>query len=122
MRYGKNTVHNQQYLIADPGDDVLEYGLTPAEKTQIQQYITFSRQANYRNLWLWLSCQFSQAACGYQEPQQLPWHGIYHPGASAAFTDIASYRQQFCLPDRPTIAMIFSREEWIWGNLEYKLN
>lgn len=108
------------YLIADPGDDVLEYGITPGEKTKIQQYIAYSGQANYRNLWLWLSCQFSQAACDYQEPQQLPWHGIYHPGSSDAFTDVASYRQQFCSPDRPTIAMIFSREEWIWGSLEYQ--
>jgi len=108
------------YLIADPGDDVLEYGITPDEKTQIQQYISFSGQTNYCNLWLWMSCQFSKAECKYAEPEQLPWNGIYHPKAKQAVTDVTAYRQQFCLPGRPTIAMIFSREEWIWGNLGYQ--
>ncbi|MEN6567212.1 MAG: cobaltochelatase subunit CobN [Veillonellales bacterium] len=108
------------YLIADPGDDILEYGITPAEKQRIYQYISFSGLANTRNLWLWLSSRFSQAECCYAEPHQLPWHGIYHPSCREAFTDPAEYRRRFCLPDRPTIAMIFSREEWIWGNLAYQ--
>ena len=108
------------YLIADPGNDVLEYGITPAEKAVIQRYISFSGLINYRNLWLWMSCQFSQVDCNYADPEQLPWNGIYHPAAKEAFTDVRLYRQQFCLPDRPTIAMIFSREEWIWGNVSYQ--
>lgn len=108
------------YIIADPGDDILEYGITPEEKKQINQYVSFSGINNYQNLWLWLSSQFSGNTCSYDAPKQLPWSGIYHPDFSDPITDIAEYSRKFLLPNRPTIGMMFSREEWIWGNLEYQ--
>ncbi|MEN6413538.1 MAG: cobaltochelatase subunit CobN [Veillonellales bacterium] len=111
---------NHLYLITDPGEDVLAYGITPAEKKLIYRYISFGGLGNYRNLWLWLGSQFSRAECRYDEPRTLPWHGIYHPEFREAITDIGVYRRQFCLPDRPTIAMIFSREDWILGDLAYQ--
>ncbi|HWQ61700.1 MAG TPA: cobaltochelatase subunit CobN, partial [Negativicutes bacterium] len=105
------------YLVPDPGDDVLEYGLTPEETQTIRQYISFSGAANYRNLWLWMSRQFCRRECRFDAPRPLPWNGIYHPRAQAPFTDVAEYRRQFCLPDRPTIALLFPREDWVWGSL-----
>jgi cobaltochelatase CobN len=105
------------FLVADPGDDVLDYGLNQKEKQTIQQYISYNGAENYRNLWLWMCRQFLHRECTFDLPRQLPWDGIYHPKAQEPFTDIVAYRQQYCLADRPTIALIFSREDWVWGKL-----
>lgn len=63
------------FLVADPGDDVLDYGLNPTEKQTIQQYVSYNGADNYRNLWLWMSHQFLHGECSYGLPRQLPWDG-----------------------------------------------
>jgi cobaltochelatase CobN len=55
-----------------------------------------------------------------EEPKQRCWAGIYHPELSdGCTTDLASYRKTYCKPDRPTLGLLFYRDEWIWDDLAY---
>ena len=105
------------FRVADPGDDELDFGITPEENRRLQNYISFGGLDNYRNLWLWLVGEFGGAGCRSGEPCDMPWNGIYHPRSQTPVADVGAYRREFCVPDRPTVAIIFSREDWLWGHL-----
>ena len=105
------------FRVADPGDDELDFGITPEENRRLQNYISFGGLDNYRNLWLWLVGEFGGVGCQSAEPCDMPWNGIYHPRSQTPIADVGFYRQEFCLPERPTVAIIFSREDWLWGHL-----
>lgn len=104
------------FRVADPKDEVLDLGLTSEEIGLLHQYLSYGGLNNYRNLLSWMFCRFIDAAYPCEEPRSLPWHGIYHPQSQTALTDVSVYRCQYCLPERPTIAIVFAREDWVWGN------
>ncbi|MGI5866206.1 MAG: cobaltochelatase subunit CobN [Syntrophaceticus schinkii] len=107
-------------LITDPGVDDLRCGITPEDQETLQKYLSYGGLENYHNLWLWLSSRFCGETCDYQLPQPLLWNGIYHPKAEQPFTDITEYRRLFCRPNRPTVGIVFYRDEWLWGDLAYQ--
>lgn len=107
-------------LITDPGVDDLRCGVMPEDRETLQKYLSYGGIENYQNLWLWLSSRFCGESCDYQLPQQLLWNGIYHPKAEHPFTDITEYRRLFCQPNRPTVGIVFYRDEWLWGDLAYQ--
>ena len=107
-------------LITDPGVDDLRCGITPEDQETLQKYLSYGGLENYHNLWLWLSSRFCWETCDYQLPQPLLWNGIYHPKAEQPFTDITEYRRLFCRPNRPTVGIVFYRDEWLWGDLAYQ--
>jgi cobaltochelatase CobN len=107
-------------LITDPGVDDLRCGITPEDQETLQKYLSYGGLENYHNLWLWLSSRFCGETCDYQLPQPLLWNGIYHPKAEQPFTDITEYRRLFCWPNRPTVGIVFYRDEWLWGDLAYQ--
>lgn len=103
---------------ANPDDSVL--GVTPAEQATMRTYLLYSGRDNYRNFWLWLAAAFCGENCAYQLPQPLLWNGIFHPQADSAFVDGLQYQGRFCQAGRPTIGILFSRDEWVWGDLAYQ--
>jgi cobaltochelatase CobN len=107
-------------LITDPGVDDLRCRITPEDQETLQKYLSYGGLENYHNLWLWLSSRFCGETCDYQLPQPLLWNGIYHPKAEQPFTDITEYRRLFCWPNRPTVGIVFYRDEWLWGDLAYQ--
>lgn len=107
-------------LISDPGAGDLSYGVAPADKERMQKYLSYGGMENFRRFWRWLAYTYCREAIPVQEPEPLLWHGIYHPRAERPFTDPAEYRAAFCRADRPTIGLLFYRDEWVWDDLAYQ--
>ena len=104
------------YLMTGNPEDILHGGLSEEELKRINDYYKFGGLQNWTNLWLWLAQQFLQAGCNVPAPELLPWDGIYHPQAAKVYHDVEEYRRDFCKADRPTLAVVFFRSDWLWGN------
>ncbi|BBB92161.1 MAG TPA: cobaltochelatase subunit CobN [Methylomusa anaerophila] len=107
-------------LATDPDPEDTVHGVTPAEREIMRTYLLYSGMENYRNLWLWLACTYSNADLAYQKPQPLLWNGIFHPQADTPFTNGREHHRRYCRPDRPTIGILFPRDEWVWADLAYQ--
>lgn len=107
------------FLVEDAGDDIIQYGITPRQELLLRRYFAYGGVDNLYHCLLWLNCEFFGAAYPCQEPCLLPWHGIYHPQAQAVYQDFQQYKQDFCQAGRPTIGLVFYRDEWILGDLAY---
>lgn len=62
----------------------------------------------------------SLAAPAVSLPDPVHWCGIYHPRADKVYTELAAYRRDFCKEGRVTIGLMFYRDEWVWGDLQYQ--
>ncbi|MEN6413534.1 MAG: cobaltochelatase subunit CobN [Veillonellales bacterium] len=107
-------------LISDPAAGELSCGVTPEEQAVMQQYLSYGGIENFRQFWLWLAHAYCGEDTGFRLPQPLLWHGIYHPRADKPFTNLAEYRARFCRLGRPTVGILFYRDEWVWGDLAYQ--
>ena len=107
------------FSIIDAGDAVVDYGLSQGSRKQLQQYLSYGGLENFSNLWLWLGDVFGAANCGWQMPAQMPWCGIYHPDNRAGCFISGDYLARKNPEKRPVIAMIFSREDWLWQKFDY---
>jgi len=107
-------------LATDPQFEDALYGVSVLDRRIMRAYLLHSGLDNYRNFCLWLGNTYGQQDCEYQLPQPLLWNGIFHPRAQEAFTAITLYRQQFCQTGRPTVGIIFPRDEWVWGDTAYQ--
>ena len=91
-------------------------GVSEADVEKIKQYSFYSGIKNYKNLWLFLQFITNKGGEMPAEPSAYCWAGIYHPGLPELYTtDLIRYKKMFCKEDRPTVGMIFYRDEWIWG-------
>ena len=97
----------------------LNIGFSQQEIDIFDKYMLYGGIENYCNLWLWLCSNFSQIECEYKEPKQLPWVGIYHKDADKPYEDLSSYQKDFLAKGQPVVGLIFSRDEWVWGDLDY---
>jgi cobaltochelatase CobN len=100
-------------------DDTL-HGVTEEEREIMRGYLLHSGADNYRNFWLWLAHTYCQQDCEYRLPQPLLWNGIFHPRAEKVYSDTAVYRSAFCQESRPTVGIVFPRDEWVWGDMAYQ--
>lgn len=108
------------FLVEDAGDDVLQYDVQPEQEQIIRQYFTYGGIDNFYNCMLWMNCEFCGENHAFNAPHLLPWNGIYHPDAETIYQDLEDYQRDFCQVGRPTIGMIFYRDEWILGDLAYQ--
>lgn len=114
--------HNILYKITagDESEEKDSVGFTAEDHQLIEAYETYGGIENYKNLWLWLFQRFAQASCQVEPPRPLLWNGIYHLRAQKVYTDLAEYEQDFCQSGRPTIGLLFYRNEWLMDNLAYQ--
>ena len=95
----------------DESEEKESVGFNAEDHQIVEAYETFGGVENYKNLWLWLFQRFAQASCQVEQPRPLLWNGIYHPRAQKVYTDLAEYEQDFCQTGRPTIGLLFYRNE-----------
>lgn len=107
------------FSIIDPGTDKMDAGISAEQKSIIQEYLALGGLVNYVNLCYYLLNSFANLAIAFDDPKQLPWNGIYHPSKDY-FEDVSEYVHVNCVPNRPTIGFIFSREDWLWNRLDYQ--
>ncbi|HEY3425045.1 MAG TPA: cobaltochelatase subunit CobN [Negativicutes bacterium] len=101
--------------VPHPGDTY--QGVTSDALEIMSKYLSYSGLTNYANFWLWLGGTYCHDVSSGQPPQPLLWNGIFHPRSQQPFTDQAQYRRQFCCPDRPTVGIVFPRDEWVWSDV-----
>ncbi len=96
------------------------HGLSTIELDAIRNYLHFGGERNYYNLWLYIDKLLVPNDREIEKPDPIHWTGIYHPGAEQVYEDLESYRREHCKPGQPTVGMLFYRDEWLWGDLEYQ--
>lgn len=87
----------------------------------MKAYSFYGGLTNYKNLWLYARSLFDQGMPDAEPPSPICWAGIYHPGMEKNFmTDLTSYEKTFLREGRPTLGLLFYRDEWIWDDLHYQ--
>lgn len=87
----------------------------------MKAYSFYGGLTNYKNLWLYARSLFDKGAPYAEPPSPICWAGIYHPGMEKNFmTDLTSYEKTFLGEGRPTVGLLFYRDEWIWDDLHYQ--
>jgi len=51
-------------------------------------------------------------------PVEIPWHGIWHPRLGI-FTSTKEYLNKYSYVDRPLVAILFYRSQWLTSNVSY---
>ena len=98
----------------------LSQNLSAQQIAIIKQYAMYGGEKNYYYLWQYLKQLITGLQEEIPEPNPIHWTGIFHPRAKHVYTDLAAYEQDFCQSGRPTVGMLFYRDEWVWGDLEYQ--
>ncbi|HWP49125.1 MAG TPA: cobaltochelatase subunit CobN [Candidatus Limnocylindrales bacterium] len=130
-------------LIACSGDQQLDPELTAFSTVpknlvyQTFQYLLQGGVDNLKNWLLFLSDEILHTTYGYQNPQFVPWDGLYYPQkddrgegkgkgrdslapfAPSFFEDIESFRLKYHQPGRPTVGILFYRVHWMSRNLDF---
>lgn len=87
----------------------------------MKAYSFYGGLTNYKNLWLYVRSLFDQGMPYAEPPSPICWAGIYHPGMAKKFmTDLSLYEKAFLQAGRPTLGLLFYRDEWIWDDLHYQ--
>ncbi len=95
-------------------------GWEAADHVRLARYSVYGGIANYRSMWLWLLVRFCKAGFDFDEPQEMLWNGIYEPTQAQPYTSLTQYWQEHCQDDRPTVGLLFYRNEWLADNLGYQ--
>lgn len=87
----------------------------------LKAYSFYGGLTNYKNLWLYVRALFDKGMPAAEPPSPICWAGIYHPGMKETFmTDLSRYEADFLQAGRPTVGLLFYRDEWIWDDLHYQ--
>lgn len=105
---------------AGTNEGELKFGFTPEQLATLKKYTSFGGERNYYNLWQYLDQCLEGNDKEIEAPDPIHWCGIYHPRAKKVYTDLAEYQADFCDASKPTIGMLFYRDEWVWGDLTYQ--
>ncbi len=95
-------------------------GFTNEELDAIRSYLHFGGERNYYNLWLYIEKVLTKSDVEIEKPNAIHWTGVFHPQATQVYENVLDYQKDFCKLDQPTVGMLFYRDEWLWGDLEYQ--
>ncbi len=87
---------------------------------RIRAYQSGGGVVNHRNLFLWLLHAFCDEKYRYEEPREYPFWGIYDPDEPDAFWDTREYIARFHDSKKPTVGLIFYRNDWQEGILHWQ--
>lgn len=90
----------------------------PELLSKAYQYLVINGEKNIKNMFLFLANKLAGFDISYDEPEQIPWEGLYHPDAEKIFTSIDEYMQWYERKNAPTVGILFSRHYWINGNTD----
>ena len=105
----------------------------------VSRYLSYSGQANYRSLWLWLDQRFRGTKQTIAPPVKLPWYGVITRPEGQVKSRIDSKQEEdvadLAAANRNTtehntedhnatdkkirVGILFSRENWFWQDTKY---
>ncbi|MBI3966286.1 MAG: cobaltochelatase subunit CobN, partial [Chloroflexi bacterium] len=110
-------------FVALPGDQQPDLDLSAATTVapdlaaRLFTYLLHGGVRNFVQMLRFVSDELHGTSLGYDEPQELPWDGIYHPSAPSS-VDLADYLARLD-PALPTVGVLFYRAHWMSGNLDF---
>ncbi|MDD1728906.1 MAG: cobaltochelatase subunit CobN, partial [Methanospirillum sp.] len=83
-----------------------------------QKYVMYGGEENFIHLIGFIKSHIFSEKISYNEPQEIPFQGIYHPDAPSHFTDITSYQTWYprTSMNNPWVGILFSRLSWTTHN------
>ncbi len=90
----------------------------PELLSKAYSYLVINGEKNVTNMFRFIVNKLLDNDISYEEPEQIPWEGLYHPEADRIITDIDDYFNWYKMKDAPTLGILFSRHHWINGNTE----
>lgn len=87
----------------------------------VYRYLLMGGRENMGSMIRYLIHRFIDPAITYEPPQELPWQGIYHPQIDRVFDDphayLNRYRAECGFTPIATVGLLYSRTDWVVGNL-----
>lgn len=84
---------------------------------QAMRYVVNGGVKNFQNLFRMISDTWLGTTFGYEEPEEMPWTGIYRRGSLEAL-DMAAWSETVD-PGRPVVGILFYRAHWMSRNLSF---
>ncbi|MDP9380350.1 MAG: cobaltochelatase subunit CobN [Chloroflexota bacterium] len=113
--------HNK-WLVCVPGTDVLDPELTAVSNVgvpvthEVFAYLQLGGLKNYEHMLRFLSDHLLSTGYGYDAPEALPRHGVYHPDVPEGTLQAWQQRME---PVRPTLGVLFYRSHLLSGNTDF---
>ncbi len=85
---------------------------------QISRYVNYGGRRNLRNLLLYAANELCGGGFEVKEPEPPAWDGIHHPDWDH-LPSLDEYLAARCLPDRPTVGIVFYQSFWQSESTEF---
>lgn len=111
--------NNIPFLLDSAKEDI-SWGIDKKTAELLKGYTFYAGRTNFNHFWLYASSLSDPDASEIPAPKQKCWAGIYHKGMDElCMTDLDAYCAKYCVEGRPTLGVLFYRDEWIWEDLGY---
>ncbi|WFO74753.1 cobaltochelatase subunit CobN [Desulfurococcaceae archaeon MEX13E-LK6-19] len=87
--------------------------VNPRVVSQAAAYLKIGGRENIESLVL-LMLKEAGLPVSVPEPENIPWHGIYHP-RYGVFTELNEYLKTYHFSSRPLVGILFYRSDWLYG-------
>lgn len=108
------------FFDAGSQDTLYIHQLDSSTSASIMKYFQYGGRRNYQNLLLYMDGLLSGNTEKAEKPEPLPWCGIYYPDDHSPYFTLKDYKKGHIHPGRPTIGLLFYRDEWLWQDLAYQ--
>jgi cobaltochelatase CobN len=92
--------------------------VNPEIVTTVYRYILFNGAENFREMLKFLASTLFSVELSYSPPKETAWEGIVHPEWGGPFANTQEYLDSYPLRNRPLVAVLFPRSNWVSGNME----
>jgi cobaltochelatase CobN len=82
------------------------------------RYILYNGVENFEEMLKFLMSSVFAQETAFKPPKETVWEGVYHPDWGGPFGSTASFIEVYPHRNRPLVGVLFSRTNWVTGNLE----
>ncbi len=84
----------------------------------VHRYILYNGVQNFEEMLKYLASSIFSRDVSFKTPRETAWEGIYHPVYGGPFGSPAEYLDVYPYAGNPLVGLLFSRSNWISGNME----
>ncbi len=106
--------------VTDLEKDKEKGAISEEQATRIKNYLACGGLVNYVNLLKYAFSSFCERSMDFEEPREMPYWGYYVPGEKQPIQDSKVFAEKYMEMGKPTVGLIFSREDWLWDNLDWQ--
>lgn len=84
----------------------------------VYRYLLYNGAENFREMLKFLAASLFSKALSFHPPKETAWEGICHPRWGGPYDDTKEFLDLYPLRDRPLVAILFPRTNWVSGNMD----